>query len=462
MTKINFLLLFNLLITGTAFTQSIPQDSIAMKYASTITAEELSEHLHIIAADSMEGREAGEPGQKKAADYLVKQFKEAGLTPVVKGENGLQYFQEFELEKKQWEEVYIDINGSRKEFLKDFYAYGDIYLPEATSMKIVFGGFGIDSEKYSDYSYIDVKDKGVILFMGEPIVNGKSLVTGTSSVSDWANDWRKKSEAAMKKGAKAVFIVVGSSQSEFNNRLGLLKHHIEQPSLGFTHKKSGGSIFIPITMAAEMLKTTPEKLLQHKELPASTKKYKFKSANVQAKVDVKKSIIKTENVLGLIEGSDKKEEVIVITAHYDHIGQEGDSIYNGADDDGSGTVALIELGEAFAEAKKAGHGPRRSILIMPVTAEEKGLLGSEYYSDFPVFPLENTVANLNIDMIGRIDEAHEGNPDYVYIIGSDRLSTDLHKINENANATYTQLELDYRYNSKDDPNRFYYRSDHYN
>ena len=133
-----------------------------------------------------------------------------------------------------------------------------------------------------------------------------------------------------------------------------------------------------------------------------------------------------------------------------------------ADDDGSGTVALLELAEAFSAAKKEGKGPRRSVLIMPVAGEEKGLLGSQYYSKNPVYPIENTVADLNIDMIGRIDEKHEGNPDYIYIIGSNMLSTELHQINEQANTAFTKLELDYTFNKKDDPNQYYYRSDHYN
>jgi Zn-dependent M28 family amino/carboxypeptidase len=169
-----------------------------------------------------------------------------------------------------------------------------------------------------------------------------------------------------------------------------------------------------------------------------------------------------ENVLGYVEGSDKKDELVVITAHYDHIGKDDEDVYNGADDDGSGTVAVMEMAQAFAKAKAEGHGPRRSMLFMPVSGEEKGLLGSEWYSEHPVFPLANTVADLNIDMIGRVDTGHTSSPPYVYIIGSDRLSTDLHHINENANATYTKLVLDNTFNNEKDPNRFYYRSDHYN
>lgn len=175
-----------------------------------------------------------------------------------------------------------------------------------------------------------------------------------------------------------------------------------------------------------------------------------------------KNHIKGENVIGYIEGTDLKDELVVITAHYDHLGFHEDSlIYNGADDDGSGTVAIMEIAEAFMLAKKDGNGPRRSILIMPVSGEEKGLLGSKYYTDNPIYPLEKTIANLNVDMIGRIDDYHN-HPNYVYLIGSDRLSQDLHNISESVNNTHFNLELDYKFNDKDDPNRYYYRSDHYN
>ena len=175
----------------------------------------------------------------------------------------------------------------------------------------------------------------------------------------------------------------------------------------------------------------------------------------------KNKYIKGENVLGFIEGTDLKEEIIIITAHYDHLGKHEEKVYNGADDDGSGTSATLEIAEAFMLAKKEGFGPRRSVLVMPVSGEEKGLLGSKYYTDHPIYPLENTVANLNIDMIGRVDDWHE-NGDYVYLIGADMLSQELHDISEQINKKYVGIELDYTFNEEDDPNRYYYRSDHYN
>ncbi len=170
----------------------------------------------------------------------------------------------------------------------------------------------------------------------------------------------------------------------------------------------------------------------------------------------------SENIWAFIEGTDKKEEIIVISAHYDHVGVKNNEIYNGADDDGSGTVAVLEIAKAFKKAANEGNKPRRSLLFLHVTGEEHGLHGSRYYAENPLYALENTVANINIDMIGRRDDLHRNTNNYIYVIGSDRLSSELHNINESVNKAYTKLELDYKYNDRNDPERIYYRSDHYN
>jgi hypothetical protein len=170
----------------------------------------------------------------------------------------------------------------------------------------------------------------------------------------------------------------------------------------------------------------------------------------------------SENIWAFIKGSEKPEEILVISAHYDHVGMKNGEIYNGADDDGSGTVALLEIAQAFKEAEKKGQGPKRSILFLHVTGEEHGLHGSRYYSENPLFPLENTIADINIDMIGRRDTLHPATNNYIYVIGSDRLSSELHTINEEVNTKFTKLALDYKYNDRNDPERIYFRSDHYN
>lgn len=170
----------------------------------------------------------------------------------------------------------------------------------------------------------------------------------------------------------------------------------------------------------------------------------------------------SENIWAFIEGTDKKEEIVVVSAHYDHVGMKNGEIFNGADDDGSGTVALLEIAQAFKLAEKDGFKPRRSLLFLHVTGEEHGLHGSRFYSENPLFPLKNTVADINIDMIGRRDVLHPNTNNYIYVIGSDRLSSELHEINEEMNNKYTKMQLDYKYNDRNDPERIYYRSDHYN
>lgn len=170
----------------------------------------------------------------------------------------------------------------------------------------------------------------------------------------------------------------------------------------------------------------------------------------------------SENVLAYIKGKEKPNEVVIISAHLDHEGIIDGQIYNGADDDGSGTVAIMEMAQAFKKASKDGIGPKRSVLFLHVTAEEIGLQGSQYYTENPVFELENTVVNLNIDMIGRVDNLHKDNENYIYLIGSDRLSNELHYISEEINDTYFNFNLDYKYNDEHDREQIYSRSDHYN
>jgi len=174
--------------------------------------------------------------------------------------------------------------------------------------------------------------------------------------------------------------------------------------------------------------------------------------------DIKNS----QNVIAYVEGGEFPEEVIIISAHSDHEGYTDTEIYNGADDNGSGTAAVMEMAQAFQKAALNGHRPKRSVVFLHLTGEEIGLIGSKYYTQYPVFSMRNTVANLNIDMIGRVDDDHKDNEDYIYVIGADRLSTQLHYISEAANSQFTNLELDYKLNRDNDPNRYYYRSDHYN
>jgi Zn-dependent M28 family amino/carboxypeptidase len=173
--------------------------------------------------------------------------------------------------------------------------------------------------------------------------------------------------------------------------------------------------------------------------------------------------LESSNVIGVLPGTSKKDEYVFLTGHYDHLGKNGNTIWYGADDDGSGSVGVIQMAEAFAAAAKGGNKPKRTMIFMTVSGEEKGLLGSEYYSEHPTVDMAKASADLNTDMIGRGDSSRKGDTlNYIYVIGHDKLSSDLAPINEAMNKQYTNIALDYKYDDPNDLNRIYYRSDHYN
>lgn len=425
---------------------SNPDPKIQMRYAESITAANLHKHVAVLAADSLEGRETGKKGQKMAADYIKNQFIEIGLEPSVPSEEGdsLSFYQKFNLIKSTWKDVYVKVNNEKIKNFEGIIRYGKKDVPEEFSSDIVFVGNG--SEKEIDA--VTVKGKAVLFLSFEPYT------------------WAKKVDYAKSKGATAFFVVNSATEEEFQIQSDNLKHYLDEPKIGFSPQASGETVifYTAPSTAGKVFRQKFEKLeASIKEAEALEKfDYKIKPSKISYKARLAFEEVETENVLGFLKGSDLSDELIVITAHYDHIGMNEKEIFNGADDDASGTSAVIEIADAFVRAKKEGRGARRSILFMAVTGEEKGLLGSLHYTNNPVFPLEKTIANLNIDMIGRLDKDHEDNPDYVYLIGSDKLSTELHQISEEMNKTFVNLELDYRYNDDKDPNRFYYRSDHYN
>lgn len=452
--RISFFL-FVCLWTGRVYSQTtFSVDSVA----HSITVKDLRKHLYAIATDSMEGRETGEKGQKVAADYLKNHFNALNIPPVKTLKDG--YLQEFPLQVMYAKGGKISTPTKTFDYKKDFYYPKITSAQDLKASEVCFLGFGIDDEIYSDYKDIDCQNALGIIFPHVP-----SKIEKKGRASEWTANWRVKLEKAAQKGLKALCIVDDNLAQTLQSNA----HFIEAPHVKLLSDTAQDK-FIPVfyispALANHLLKLNGDKDIRYlkKRMQKRSKPRSFKlNHEIILSVERRIEYISSENVLGYIEGTDKKEELIVLTAHYDHLGKHEGEIYYGADDDGSGTVALLEMAEAFQLAKNRGFGPRRSILIMPVSGEEKGLLGSSYYSENPVFPLSNTVANLNIDMIGRMDKEHEGDPNYIYLIGSDKLSQDLHQISENTNKKYTQLALDYRYNDEKDPNRFYYRSDHWN
>lgn len=446
---------------------------IRKTYAETITAADLKTHLSVIASDEYEGRETAKKGQKMAAMYIAARFREFGIPALPGRENDTSlsaYFQDVPLLSKQAGNGSVKDGTQEYVFGKDFYYTPGIEDGDLQTQDIVFAGYGIQDSLYHDYDNIDVKGKTILVLSDEPRdKKGNSLITGKKELSSWSTQRRRKLNEAKERGAKAMFIVVPDFRSSYENN----KHHIESPTLELFDEMMVSVItervqvlYISSEMADALLKNgKTNKTIQALSGRISKKKKPASFAfTLPLSVSINRvgQVIHSENVLGYLEGSDLKNELVVITAHYDHLGKVNDVVFNGADDDGTGTVSVIEMAQAFSKAKKEGHGPRRSILFMTVTGEEKGLLGSDWYTRHPVFPLAQTVCDLNIDMIGRVDKDHAKDTNYVYVIGSDRLSSELKKINEESNARYTGLTLDYRFDAPNEPNSFYTRSDHYN
>ncbi|WP_299336463.1 M28 family metallopeptidase [uncultured Psychroserpens sp.] len=423
-------------------------------YANSITSDELKDMLYIYASDEFEGRETGAPGQKKAVNYLKAQYVEMGVPSPLPGDD---YFQEVPLEKQKAPDVNMSINGTALDNYMDFLFLGSVGSQTLNIDEVVYAGYGIDADNYSDYKGLDVKGKVVLVKAGEPKdEQGNYVTSGSSENTKWSwgrSSISSKRDAAKAQGAKAILFY---NQEMLGQYGGYYKQMAESGRAGRISLKSNDKPMLFVMVGDKLAKAI------HPDVMASAEP-KTIATKINAQITSKAERVDSENVVALIKGGEKADEIIVISAHLDHEGIKDGKVYNGADDDGSGTVALLEIAEAFKTAVNDGYTPKRSILFLHVTGEEKGLLGSRHYSDNdPIFPLKNTVADLNIDMIGRIDPKREGDRNYVYLIGSDKLSTELHNISEEVNKKYMNIELDYTYNDENDPNRFYYRSDHYN
>lgn len=459
-----FKLLFSvILILNTFFLFAQPDASI--KYAASVTASDLKKHLTIVAGPEMEGRETATAGQKKAAAYIENYFRSLGLTPG----NANAYQQLFSLMEDTILSTELTIAGMR-------YRYGKDYMMPArfnqnkqvASASIVFAGYGISDSSYNDYAGLNVKDAIIVVVSGEPKSGNNYNTTGTGRPSAWSS-LSKKIEAAHKLGAAGILVlsprmtVIDSAIASNLRRTGTyFPVRQTQEMYALNYANISPSVFKDVFGA-----TYADSILQKIDKSAPFLLTDYKTTNRNTVFNYSESAYEkanSSNVLAVLEGTDKKDEYVFITAHYDHLGTRGGAVYYGADDDGSGTVSVLEMAEAFSKAKTAGNGPRRSIVFMTVSGEEKGLWGSAYYCDNPVFPLDKTTVDLNIDMVGRIDPKRISGDslNYVYVIGDDKISSELKPVSESINKKYTNLELDYKYNDAKDPERIFYRSDHYN
>lgn len=374
------------------------------KYAQSIDVNRLKTHLSILASDSLEGRNTGEKGQKLAADYLHATLTSMGLKPNV---------QSFELYKKN-KSGKVKLLNQELQYPQDL-GFNGYYNPLLIQAKI---------RVYKDMRKVEWTKLDSSSIIGLHIASYKEF--DVKSIPE----------------NKAKIILLFCKNYHSNYFTDYNTHGLAYPGA------KNGTLYIYVDA---------------KKIKSFSKKSK-KELSIELDLNANPEKVVTENVMTLIEGNDPKlkNEILVISAHYDHIGIEDGVVFNGADDNGSGSSALLELARVFLQAKKEKLGNKRSILFIWFTGEEHGLFGSEYYSDHPYLPLKQTVTNLNIDMIGRADSLSEKEKYKVFVIGSDRLSMDLHNANATAATQYTTLNLDYTYNDPNDKLKLYYRSDHFN
>lgn len=415
--------LLTVLLAGSSFYSHAQKIARPDAYAKTITAADAKKHLYIIASPEMEGRETGTEGQRKAAAYIENYFKSIGLQPG----NGDSYQLYYNIYQDTLLSASVEVNGKPFEWDKDF-------TPGNTNMQatmrfsevVVLGSNALDSLKTAD------------------LAGRLVLVAGTANQAFYTQ--------LLKKSPAAILNVSASfPKTTPSNRKG-------RQTINVFRKTIAPSQFDVSAAVATAISGNV-----YEGMKGSGTGLQIAKADVLLEVKKSSVALQASDVLGLLPGTDLKDEYVVISAHYDHLGKRNGVLYPGADDDGSGTVGILELAEAFAKAKADGKGPRRSILFLANSGEEKGLWGSEYYTDHPVYPLDKTTVDLNIDMIGRIDPDRKtgDSTNYVYVVGDDKISTDLKIISEAQNKKYTKMELDYKYNDPNDKERIYYRSDHY-
>lgn len=427
--KTVFLFVLSLTVLSSFAQKTVKPDA----YAKEITPAGLKKRLYIVASAGMQGRETATEGQQKAAAYIESEFKSMGLQPGNKDSYQLFYT----LYQDSLADARLEVNGKSYQTDKDFNAsVNNLDATMRFSEVVLVGSNATDSLKN-----VTLAGKAVMIIGG--------LSTGFGRRQNPGGIY----PILMDKGVAAIISVSpnyplpATAGRKGNQYLNVFKRNITPQQFTVSEnvaKAILGNDYDNAKSNPSLIKTYTSEIL----------------------LDVKKTTLtmQSSNVIGVLSGTDLKEEYLVVSAHYDHLGIRNGAIYYGADDDGSGTVSILQIAQAFAKAKEQGKGPRRSIIFLANSGEEKGLLGSEYYTSHPTFPLEKTTANLNIDMIGRTDSSRKTGDslNYVYVVGDDKLSTELKSISEEANKKYLKMELDYKFNDPNDRNRIYFRSDHYN
>ncbi len=452
----------------------------APRGSSAITASELRDYLTFIASDEMDGRDTPSRGLDTTAKFIAVELSRLGLKPA--GDDGT-YFQHIGLLRRTVDPAHTSaaLNDRTLTYGTDFLVGGTEFLsgdaPTSIEGPLVYVGSGyvVKAKNIDAYKGVDVKGKIIIAHDGLPPGVGWHDLHGSQS----ADTWESPGGYASRHGAKGVIII-----PEFRTLSGwdrIRKRDSERGTTWVEKLPNEKKTTVPVLTASPSLVDAlfaDEKISGADIFKRVITRDPAEAFDLSAKKSLRFTVasktesLSTQNVVAKLEGSDPKlkEEYVAIGAHYDHVGVgtgTGDQIYNGADDDGSGTTAVLAIARAFVDA---GTPPKRSILFVWHAGEEKGLWGSDYITTFPLVPLDHIVTQLNIDMIGRskqpgdTKEANEAltGPDEIYVIGSKMMSTELGELSERVNKSLLNLKFNYKYDDPKDPNRFFFRSDHYN
>jgi hypothetical protein len=457
--------------------KAAPVSLASQRGTDTITAAQLKAYLSFIASDEMEGRDTPSRGLDTTAKFLAMNLTRWGFKPA--GDDG-SYFQKIALSRDV-----IDKTETRAQLNNQPLVLGDDYIPsvrpaDVAAAQMVFAGNGwfVKSKNIDAYKGIDAKGKIAVIF-GPP--NGfPSGIRNSDLTGKRGEDWMDVAEYAQKQGVAGIVIV-----PDFQYLANWDRNRTRMAERGLTKVEKFQSppgiqipqIVISPRVANALFQGEKQSAPSLFETVYAGQPLEPFALNPDKKlslaVKVKSDPATTQNVVAVFEGSDPllKNEYVALGAHYDHVGigipVNGDAIYNGADDDGSGTTALLAIAEALA---KASTRPKRSVLFVWHAGEEKGLWGSRYFTDYPTIPLDKIVTQINIDMIGRSKKEGDTNPrnrelsgpNEIYVIGSKMMSTELGELIESVNKQYLNITYDYRYDDPGDPNRFFFRSDHFN
>lgn len=482
-------LIFTFLLPSVLLAQTaVKIDAKERKMADAITAAQLKDYLYYVASDEMGGRDTPSVGLDLTAKFIGTMLSRWGFKPA--GDNGT-FYQKMEMHRDSVNvaSTTAALGGQNLVYGTDFFA--NPFAGTIANAPIVFGGEGwlVKSKGIEPYKNLDVRGKVVVVYSNNLPrgIKPQEIFAGGRRGEDWADPMTY----AKQNGAVGV-ISIATPDTE--KRWEIIRPLRERggyvvDKLAETNDKPLPTLYISRKTAEKLLEGESNDFAKINEIfnsPAPLPVFNLsaaKTASVTVLVNAEKAA--TQNVAAIWEGSDAslKNEMVAIGAHYDHVGTNpnvrgDDKIWNGADDDGSGTVAVLAIAEALAKAPKR---PKRSVLLVWHAGEEKGLWGSEYFNKFPTVDIKSVVAQLNIDMIGRSKKPGYQAPcdlnlkpgekpcngelsgeNEIYVIGSEMMSSTLGAITKRTNDDYLKLAYNYKYDDPKDPNRFFFRSDHFN